>query len=420
LTGQPAAAIGLKKGRVFYGYIVIAAGILASIFLVGISTSFSIFFKPLSGDFGWSRATTAVASSILHTAMGISALVMGRLTDKYGPRVVIIGAGMLMGVGNLLMSHTNSLWQLYLFYGVLVGAGAGASDVPIVSTVARWFVRKRGMMVGVAKAGAGIGIMFLPLLSNWLISGYGWRNAYTVIGILAAALIIGAGFFFKRDPSEMGELPDGGTKTESVKTTSGAREFSLSEAMKTRQFWTFSVMFFLFMYCVQVVLVHMANHITDLNISATIAAMVISVVGGVSIFGRLGLAGLSDVIGPKSSYVISFVLLTAAFILVQFAKVPWMFYLFAVIYGLAHGGCLALLSPMTAHLFGTRYLGSVLGVVFFAGTMGGLFSPVISGRIFDVTGSYQIAFLICTALGIIGLALTLSLKPIGKEEKNEA
>ena len=118
---------GSRKPKVFYGYIVVVAGIIASIFMIGAFTSFGIFFKPLSSEFGWSRATTSIATSISSIAMGLAAIATGRLTDKYGPRVVLIACGLFMGLGNLLMSQVSALWQLYLFYGILFGTGMGAA-----------------------------------------------------------------------------------------------------------------------------------------------------------------------------------------------------------------------------------------------------------------------------------------------------
>ena len=207
---------GTKKPKVFYGYIVVVAGIIASVFMIGTFTSFGIFFKPLSSDFGWTRATTSVAMSISSLVMGLAAIATGRLTDKYGPKVVLIGSGLLMGLGNLLMSRVTTVWQLYLFYGVLVGTGMSASEIPIVGTVARWFVKRRGMLTGVTKVGAGIGTMTLPLLSSWLIYSHGWRNAYIIIGILALVGIVSMALLFKRDPSQIGELPDGAIGVEAT------------------------------------------------------------------------------------------------------------------------------------------------------------------------------------------------------------
>lgn len=402
-----------RRPKIFYGYIVVLASIIASIFLVGAFSSFGIFFKPMSAEFGWPRATTSVAASVAGLVMGFAGIAVGRITDRYGPRVIMVSCGLLMGIGHLLMSQVGALWNLYLFHGVLIGGGMSASEIPIVATVARWFVKRRGMFTGITKVGAGVGIMVIPLLSSWLITSYGWRNAYIVIGVLALVGIISMGLLFKRDPGQVGQLPYGASEAEAADSGTEPRHFSLREAMATRQFWQFALIWSSFLYCVQVVMVHIANHVTDLGISATMAASVFSVIGGFSILGRLGLAGISDVIGPRMAYLITFCFLATALFWLQFAREPWMFYLFAALYGTAHGASFSLLAPMNAEMFGLRSLGSILGIILFIGTASSIISPMLTGRIFDIMGSYQVAFWICFSLAVVGIIMILLLRPTG-------
>ncbi len=404
-----------RKPAFFYGYVVVAAGQIASVLLVGPFVSFGVFFKPLSSEFAWVRATTSVAMSVATLVTGFSSIAAGRLTDKYGPRVVLIASGLFMGLGTLLMSQVSALWQLYLFYGVLVGVAMSGSEIPIVATVARWFVKRRGMMTGITKVGAGVGIMVVPLLATWLISSYGWRNAYTIIGTIALVGIVLVALLFKRDPSQIGKLPDGATEVEATGSNLNTHQFSLREAMGTRQFWTFSAAWFSFVFCMQVVILHIVPHVTDVGISTTMAATVISVIGGFSILGRLGLASLSDILGTKSVYMIIFSFLVISLVWLQFAREAWMFYLFAALYGTAHGASFALFSPMVAGLFGLQSLGTILGAILLIGTFGGLVSPVLAGRIFDIMGSYQLVFLILVVFSIVGLILISLLRPISEK-----
>ncbi len=404
-----------KKTKFFYGYVIVAAGLLASVFMIGAFSSFGVFFKPLSSEFGWTRAMTSAAVSIATIVMGFSSLVNGRLTDKYGPKIVLMVCGFLMGAGVLLVSRVSALWQLYLFYGLLVGSGMSAADVTITATVVRWFVKRRGMMAGITKVGAGIGIMVGSLWANWLISNCGWRNAYTILGSTILVGVISMALFFKRDPSQIGALPDGATELPVTGSKANPRQFSLREAMSTRQFWLFAAIWFSFMFCIQLVIVHIVPHATDVGISATIAATIIGVIGAFSILGRLGLTSLSDILGTRTAYMISFFLLVVAFIWLQFAREVWMFYLFAALYGTAHGASFALLSPMVAGLFGLGSLATILGVILFVGTFGGLISPMLAGWIFDIMGSYQLAFLILVVFSIVGLILVSQLKPTGSK-----
>ena len=404
-----------RKPKFFYGYVVIAAGIITSLLMVGTYAAFGIFFKPLASELGWTRATTAGARSLAHLLFGFGSIVAGRLTDKFGPRVVLIGCSLFLGLGYLLMSQVSSIWQLYLFYGVIVGIGTSGNDIPVLSTVARWFVKRRGTATGIVKTGAGIGMLSIPLLANWLISSYGWRNAYVAIGLLAMIGVILAALFLKRDPEQVGQLPDGATKVAETESSIGARQFSLWEVLGIRQFWIFSMVWFSFAFCAQVVLVHTVPHVTDLGISATIAVTIFGAIGGFSILGRIGMGVVSDVLGNKSALIMALSFLVASLVLMQYAREVWLFFIFAAVYGIAHGSFFSLVSLTVAELFGLGSLGAILGAVFFIGTIGGAISPVLAGRIFDITGSYQPAFLLCLALSGVALILVLFLRPASNQ-----
>ena len=309
------------------------------------------------------------------------------------------------------MSQINTIWQLYLFYGVIVGIGVSASDVPLLSTIARWFTKRRGMMSGIVKAGTGTGMLIMPIVASKLISTYDWRTAYIAIGIIGLVIIVSAAQFLRRDPAQMGQLPDGEEKPNVVSLNSADGGFSLREAIHTRQFWIICAIYFLVLFCVQIILIHIAPHAEDLGISVTNAASIMSIIGGASIVGRLVMGSASDRIGTKPSLIICFLILLAALLWLQLARELRMLYLFAVIYGVAHGGFFALISPIVAELFGTGSHGVLLGIVFFSSTIGGAISPLLAGHIFDITSSYQLVFLICTAISVIGTILTSLLTP---------
>jgi len=189
-----------RKPGFFYGYIVVVAAFLIVTIMWGAAYSFGVFFKPLLEEFGWTRAMTSGAFSLSLILTGLLSVVAGKMTDRFGPQIVMTVCGLFLGSGYLLVSQVSAIWQLYLFYGVIMGAGMGGSFVPLASTVARWFVKKRGMMTGIAASGIGMGILIMPPLANWLISSYGWRTSYMVVGVTALVLIIVAAQFLKRDP----------------------------------------------------------------------------------------------------------------------------------------------------------------------------------------------------------------------------
>lgn len=399
-----------KKPRFFYGYVVAVAAFFIMVIYAGTWYSFGVFFKPLAAEFGWTRAVTAGAYSTFLFLTGLLFMVTGRLNDRFGPRLVVTICGLILGLGYFLMSRVNAVWQLYLFYGVIVAMGQSGGFIPIMSTIARWFVKRRGLMTGIVIAGVGVGIVVVPPLVTRLIDAYGWRTAYSIIGIVALVLIIVAAQFLKRDPSQVGQLPDGESRVKQASVVSETAGYSRREVFRSRQFWMLFAVYFCYGFLVQATLVHIVPHATDLGVSAITAAGILAVIGGVSAVGRIGIGSASDRVGNKQVLILVFVLVLIAFLWIQFAKELWMLYLFAVIFGFAYGGLVVLESPMTAELFGMKAHGAILGVVHFGATIGGAISPVLTGRLFDITGSYQSAFWLFAGFSVAGLILASLLR----------
>ncbi len=400
----------MKRPAFFYGYAIAASCFFIQAIGIGTYITFGIFFKPLLTDFNWSRATLSGAQSLAMIIGGLLGILVGRLNDRLGPRVVMTVTGFFFGLGFLLMSGLNTVWQLYLFYGVVVGVGMSSIDVIALTTTARWFVRRRGMMTGIVKAGTGAGQLIIPLVASMLIVGSGWRTAYIVIGATVMVLLISVGQLLRRDPARMGLLPDGNRETQAARSNLVETGFYLHEALRMRQFWTICFATLATMFCLLVIMVHIVPYAMDLGIHPTTAAGILSTIGGVSIAGRLVTGITIDRIGNRHSMIICFILLILTLLWMQLVSELWMLYLFAVVYGFAHGGLFTVFSPIVAEYFGVRSHGILFGIVAFAGTVGGAIGPLLAGYIFDITGSYNLAFWISTAVGAIGLGLILSLK----------
>ena len=404
-----------KDRKYFYSYVIAAAcfGIQA----IGIGTHFSygVFFNPLMSEFGWSRASISGASSMAFLLMGLLGIFVGRLNDRIGPRKMMTVTGIFFGMGCMLMSRLDALWQLYLFYGVAFGIGLSSIDVIALSTIARWFVKNRGVMTGIVKVGTGAGQLTIPLAASMLISGYGWRTSYLIIGGAGLIILVSIAQLLRRDPTQVG-LPldwEGGISAD--KRYLKGEGLFLREAIRTRQFWTICAVNLVILFCIMIILVHIVPYAQDMGVSAARAAGVISTIGGVSMAGRF-ITGMSiDRIGSKRAMIFCFVLLIAGFLWLQIASELWMLYLFAVIYGMAHGGFFTALSPMIAEFFGINAHGVLFGIVVFFGTVGGAIGPILAGYIFDITNEYGPAFWLCMLMTALGLVLILSLKPIGEK-----
>ena len=405
-----------KKSRLYYGYAIVAVCFGIQVVAWGMFSSYGVFFNPLLTEFGWSRATISGALSLCVLLSGFMSIIAGSLTDRFGPKIVLSTCGFLFGSGYLLMSQVNTIWHLFLFYGVLVGTGLSAMNVVLLSTIARWFTKKRGMMSGIVKVGAGVGILSIPLVTSILISTYGWRIALAILGTVTLVFIVSAAQFMRRGPGPTEQFSEANIEA-AIVPDSSEKGLSLGEAMRTRQFWTICAAYLTIEFCLNTITIHIAPHAVDAGIPLTTAAGIISIIGAASMVGRLVMGNVADRAGNKQATIICFLVLIAALSWLQLARELWMLCLFATVHGFAHGGFYALISPTIAEFFEIRSHGLILGIVYFSGTIGGSTGPLLTGYIFDVLNSYQLAFLILIVLAIIGLILTTTLKPTDSKRR---
>jgi MFS family permease len=397
----------------FDGYRIVAAGFVIQGVVIGAMFAYGVFFRELEAEFGWSRTMISGASSLSFVVMGVLAIVAGKLNDKIGPRILITASALCFGIGYGAMSRLQAPWELFLFYGLLAGIGYSTHDVVTLSTITRWFVRRRGAMTGVVKVGTGVGQLLVPVIAAALIAAFGWRNAAFIIGAASMLILLVVAQLMRRDPRSMGQHPDG-VAIEGARAPTGAGEtgMSVAEAAGTRQFWILCAAQLTIFFCLLTVMIHIVPHATDLGIAPAVAATILSAIGGASIAGRLTIGMLADRLGGRRSLGLSFLILLASFLLLQSAETTWMLFLFALVYGFAHGGFFTVMSPTLAEFFGTGSHGVIFGIVLFCGTIGGAAGPLLAGTLFDTTGSYETVFLILTGFCLMGLILTAALQPI--------
>jgi len=397
-----------------YKYIIVAAcfGIKAT--GVGLFVTYGVFINPLIEEFGWTRAAISGASSLGFFIMGLLGIIVGRLNDKIGPRKVMLFTSCFIGLGFFLTAKTQSIWQLYLFYGVLFGIGMSSIDVIALSTTARWFIKRRGIVTGLVKVGTGAGQLIVPLTASLLITGFGWRTSFIIIGISGMILLLLISRLLRRDPEEMGLNSQ--EQTGSKIDVEGLKDIDLSfgQAIRAHQFWLIFIVNFASVYCLLIIMVHIVPFARDLGVSATKAAGVLSTIGGVSMLGRFTTGFFIDRFNSRLAMIFCFVLLISMLLWLQIADELWMIYLFAACYGIAHGGLFTAISPIVAEYFGIGSHGLLFGAIVFSGCFGGSVGPVLAGHIFDVTGSYRPAFWLSTFIALLGLGFILLLKPIRK------
>jgi MFS family permease len=378
---------------------------LATVNVGFVVTSFGIFFKPVSEDFGWTRATTSGAFSLCTIMSGLFGILAGRLADRYSPRIVILICGILQGGSYLLLSQMTSVWQLYLYFGILTGAGM-ANIIPASTLVTKWFHRQRGRMTGIALSGAAFSSIFAPYLAAWLIESYNWHISYVVIGILCLVILAVSTLFMFRAGKEEAPSDNRLSGPESQQTDNS---MDFREILGTWEFWCLAAIYFCFHFALSVVQVHIVPHATDLGISSVLAASVLAVANGANVVGSFSLGSINDKIGSRKSLIMGLAILLGGSMLLLISNTFWMLCLFAVIFGFAWGGVGSLRSVIIAGIFGLRSTGVSVAVLFFIGLIGGTVSPILSGYIFDITGQYRIAFLLTIGLALIALILSFFL-----------
>ena len=231
----------MGSSGLFYGYRLIAAGSVAQMMTLGCVYTYGVIFSEIENEFGWSRATISGAASLFFLLYGSFGIIAGRATDRFGPRIVLTICGFLFGLGFLLLSEMTSTVELYLYYGVMCGIGMAAHDVSILSTIARWFVKYRGMASGIVKAGAGIGQMVLPLIAAPLIASLGWQDTCLIIGSLTLVLLAVTAQVFRRAHEDLGLKPLTDEKREKKTISVSKDNVALSDILSDKQFWFLSL-----------------------------------------------------------------------------------------------------------------------------------------------------------------------------------
>lgn len=381
-------------------YIVLFGACLTQFTVIGMLFSFGLFLPSFEAELGWSRTFLSTCSALAFFMMGVLAMLGGRLSDALGPRIVLACTGTLYGLGFILMSQITSQLQLLVIFGTLIGLGLSSHDVVTLSTVARWFPRRRGIMSGVVKVGTAVGQIALPPVAALLIVAYGWREALLMLGITASVLLLIAALSMQRPPA-----PAAGTSN----IISGASFAEARRGPGARVFWTLCATQFLFFPALMSVPLHLAVHGMDLGMTQTLAATMLSVIGAASIAGRLIMGGLVDRLGGKMAYTICLLVLLTSLAALFLTTAHVGLFIVVAIYGFGHGALFVVVSPTVAEYFGMRAHGAIFGTVLFFGTLGGSVGPILTGWVFDGFGSYTPAFMTLALSAAIALVLVRTL-----------
>ncbi len=363
----------------------------------GIAYSFGAFFDSMSSDFNTGRSATSAVFSITTFIFFMGGMVSGSVSDRYGPKPVLIVGGLTMGLGLYLTSLVNSIWVGYATYGLGVGIGVSCGYVPMVAVVGAWFEKRRAAAIGIAVTGIGFGTLLMAPLAANLINKYGWRQTYVIFGILSVVILVLCGFITPRPPAVAGQEP----------------KKSLRELIQTPVFRYLYISAFLNTLALFFPFVFLIPYARMQGIDEVLAASLVGVIGAASILGRLGFGALGVRFRPIHLLQIAFFLVTTSFIFWMLAANSYLMLLaFAILLGTGYGGFIALSPTVAAELFGLAGLGSILGTIYTAAGFGGLLGPPMAGYLIDTTGSYTVAIIAAMALACLAALFLIPIKRI--------
>jgi MFS family permease len=376
-----------------------------------------VFFKSIESDFALTRGATSGVFSIYMLLCCVFAVLGGRALDRYGPKVVVFLMGSFTGLSLLLTSQANSAWQLLVSYGLLLSLGTGAIYAVVNSTASRWFDKKRGFVLGITTSGGGFGAIVMAPFATYLISNFGWRTAFIVMGLIAWLVISSMCLILKKEPGDMGLLPDG-VKSEAAQPGPQKKEIkaqltglSVLQASRTSNFWFLGLIWLLLSLDVHLVFVHVVSYAVDMGNSLMDAAIILTLIGGTTIPGRLLVGRVSDTIGRKAPAIACAVLQVGALLWLMWAQELWKLYVFAIAFGFLWGGLGVLTTALIGDVFGMRSIGAIMGMMSAGWALGAASGPAIGGYIFDVSGTYFMAFA-AGAVAILLAALLVALVTI--------
>ena len=391
--------------KLFYGWVIVAVGIVVTCVGFGAMASLTVFLQPMAEAMGWSRTGVSTAALINWLCMGIGAFAWGALSDRFGTRAVVLAGGALLGLGLVTASRATTLVQFQVVFGVIVGLAAGSFYTPLTATTTRWFTRHRSLAVALVSAGLSVGSAVMGPLVRWLITGYDWRFAMLVIGDVAWLVIIPAAFLVSDPPASTSAGPGAAGGADGA-----GRELTVAQALRTPQFAAIALAYFACCAAHSGPIFHMITNAIDHGVTAMAAATVLSAASLASLSGKIICGLVADRVGAKRTLVAGLLLQAVSVSLYVFTRELTTFYAVAVVFGFAYGGVMPLYAILVREYFGARIMGAAFGAVAFVSTLGMAIGPVAGGWLYDAFGSYFWLFLGSFGIGLGAVAIAATFR----------
>ena len=411
------------RNKIFYGYwslLAAAAGVF--IFAGGGLFSFGFFVKPIQADMGWDRGAIMMGNTVWFLFLGFACPLAGRMVDRHGARIVITIGAVITGLGFMALSLMHGLWLFYASYA-LTGMGMAAiGQVPASAVASNWFIKRRGLAIGLVSMAVGLGgLLFSPLVGGFIIPVLGWRMGYLFMALFTWVLILPLSIFVIRTkPEEKGLCPDGMNDEELADLKSCSMDiegFSLRMALATPAFWLILMCFLLHQIALNGAMQTNAPYLSDIGFPAAMIASLVGLMGMMSAAGKFGFGWICDWMKAKYSLIIGLCLQLIAMLIILQVNIDssmTLLVIYSVMLGIGIGSWLPTMSILVSSNCGLIAYGAIFGIMSLANSVGSAFGPMVSGTIYNMTGSYRSAFFIFLVLYVISIPLILLVKKPGQ------
>ena len=388
--------------KLHYGWAVVAAGALITWMAMGALLALPVFLAPISADTGWSRGGIGFAMTLNFLTMGIGSAFWGGLSDRHGPRMILLAGVLLLGIGMALASRATSLLEFQAIYGLLIGMAAGSLMVPLISTVTLWFDKHRALAVSLVSSGIGVAPMTVSPFAASLVATHGWRTAELILAVSVVVLLVPAALVVRRPPHMPAAVAAGGMGGPELKAAAG-------RALRSRPFVVLAATYFACCATHAGPIFHTISYAIGCGLSAMTAVTIYSVEGFAGLVGRLVFGILGDKLGVKRMIVTGLLVQAVAAGAYVLATGLGDFYVVAFVFGMAYGGVMPLYAALARSYFAPQVMGTVLGALVLCSGLGMALGPALGGWVFDHFHAYTWMYLGSLAVGLGAGAIALAL-----------
>jgi len=411
-----------KPPKVFYGWWIVFACFVIALYMSGVVFyGFTALFEPIADEFGWSYTEISIAASIRGLEAGLLAPFVGLLVDRWGPRRLIFGGVVIIGLGLMLLSQSTSLGVFYAAF-ILMSLGISTCGLSVtVVAVANWFRKRVGLATGIMICGYGSSGLLVPVMVK-LIDAYDWRTAVFILGLGMLVICLPLSLLVRHKPEQYGYLPDGevsGTVIidESLVTPSADEvNIGAKQAMKTRTFWYIALGLIPQFVVVPAVITHVMPYLSSIGIARTMSGLVATAIPLLSISGRFGLGWLGDKFSKRRKELTAgaLILLTLSLLCFEFTARGWFWLLvaFLPLFGFSYGGNVTMVGVLLREYFGLGNFGTIIGFMWGILMLGNMAGPPVAGWVFDTWGSYQGIWLASAGITFVGAVIMLMVPPV--------